>query len=400
MTKIFLIIIFVVVGYFAIKNLQSRGYFDTTLSVLPSAGESVVLATPNPYVGNGKAPKEVQYKVVPFVAGLKIPWSIVFTSKTRMLVTEREGAIRLVENGKLNPKPLITFGETSHSGEEGLLGMVLDPNYDANKLLYVVVAYGKDSNTVEKVIRLRDVGDSIVEDKNILDDIPTAKFHDGGTLRFGPDGKLYVSTGDALSKQNAQKLDSLSGKILRINSDGSIPSDNPFPNSPVYSYGHRNPQGFDWYPSSHVMYETEHGPSTYDGPPGGDEVNVIEPGSNYGWPVVDHERHTDNMVDPKILFTPAFAPASGMFYTGRVFPQFYGNFFFGGLVGEGIMRVVVEPSNPSKVLSYGKLSGVSVGRVRNIAEGPDGFIYFSTSNRDGRGKPRDGDDQIYRLVPQ
>ncbi len=385
-------------GYFLITNLKTRGYFEVPMSVLPTAGESIVLATPKPYIG--KPPREVPYKVVPFVSGLKIPWAMVFTSKTRMLVTEREGSIRSVDNGKLNPKPLIIFGETSHSGEEGLLGMTLDPDYNNNKLLYVVVAYGKASKTVEKVIRLRDVGDSIIEDKNIIDDIPTAQFHDGGALRFGPDGKLYISTGDALSKGNAQKLDSLSGKILRINSDGSIPSDNPFPNSPVFSYGHRNPQGFDWYPQSLVMFETEHGPSTYDGPPGGDEVNVIEAGNNYGWPVVDHERHKDGMTDPKILFTPAFAPASGVFYKGKVFPQFYGNFFFGGLVGQGIMRLTVDQSNPSKVLSYGKLAGIDVGRVRNVEEGLDGYLYFTTSNLDGRGTPRTGDDQIYRIVPQ
>ncbi len=400
MTKFFVFVLVLIGVFFAVRSLQNRGYFETPIQTLPSAGEQVILATPDPKVRNGKTPKVVAYKVVPFVTGLKIPWTIVFTSQNRMLVTEREGALRLVENGKLNPKPLITFGETSHSGEEGLLGMVLDPNYETNKLLYVVVAYGKASKTVEKVVRLRDLGDSIIEDKNILDDIPAAQFHDGGTLRFGPDGKLYVSTGDALNKDNAQSMNSLSGKILRINSDGSIPVDNPFPNSPVYTYGHRNPQGFDWYPLSHVMYETEHGPSTYDGPPGGDEVNVIEAGNNYGWPVVDHERHANGLIDPKILFTPAFAPASGMFYSGKVFPQFYGNFFFGGLVGEGIMRVVVEPSSPSKILSYGKLSDITVGRVRNIAQGPDGYLYFSTSNLDGRGKSHQGDDQIFRIVPQ
>lgn len=398
MKKTLALLIIVIGIFFFVKNLKSRGYFQPSANVLPSAGESVVLATPDPYIG--KTPKEVPYKVVPFVQGLKIPWTLVFTSNNRMLVTEREGTIRVVENGKLREKPLITFGETSHSGEEGLLGMALDPDYQNNKLLYVVVAYGKASNTVEKIVRLRDLGDSIIEDKNIFDDIPSAKFHDGGALRFGPDGKLYVSTGDALSKQNAQSLDSLSGKILRLNSDGSVPSDNPFPNSPVYAYGHRNPQGFDWYPQSHVMFETEHGPSTYDGPPGGDEVNVIEPGNNYGWPLVDHEKHLEGKVDPKIVFTPAFAPASGMFYSGKVFPQFYGNFFFGGLVGEGIMRVVVEQSNPSKILSYGKLAGISVGRVRDVVQGPDGYIYFATSNLDGRGKGRSGDDQIYRIVKQ
>jgi glucose/arabinose dehydrogenase len=239
----------------------------------------------------------------------------------------------------------------------------------------------------------------LVVDKVIFDDIPAAVYHDGGRMRFGWDKKLYVTTGDATVKANAQQTDSVSGKILRLNADGTIPTDNPFYPSPVYSLGHRNPQGLDWYPESRVLWETEHGPSGNDGPLGGDEVNVIEQGENYGWPLVSHTESREGLISPKIVFTPAIAPASGMFYTGKVFPQLKNSFLFGGLKGEGIYQVVVDAKAASQVVSYGKLDGVSVGRVRDVVQAPDGLIYFSTSNTDGRGKPREGDDKILRLAP-
>lgn len=379
---------------------NSRNTSTDTISVSNTDTKMTVVATPDPYVGEKKSTKEVPYKVQEYVGNLNVPWAVVFTSDTRLLVTEREGKVRIIENQKLLENPLVTFSETLPIGEGGLLGIALDPNYQSNKFFYVTIMYRKNGNMVEKIVRVKDSGNTASVDKVLLDDIPAAANHDGGALRFGPDGKLYASTGDAQNKDNAQNKDSLSGKILRLNSDGTIPEDNPFPGSLVYSLGHRNPQGFDWYPQSKVMWETEHGPSGNDGPGGGDETNVIEPGQNYGWPVVSHDQSKDGLVDPKLTFTPAFAPASGMFYKGRVFPQFYGNFFFGGLRGEGIMRVVVELKSPSKVLSYGKLEGINYGRIRNIAEGPDGYIYFTTSNRDGRGSPRSGDDKIYRLVPE
>lgn len=376
--------------------IRYKDYFNPT-GVLLTPGKLITIETPS---ASTISQKEVAYKAEEYVRGLKVPWRIVFTSQSRVLVTEREGQIRAIINGTLQDKPLITFPKVSHSGEEGLLGMTLDPEYETNRYLYVVVSYTKNGKVYQKVVRLKDLETELIEDKNIIEDIPAAEFHDGGHMRFGPDKKLYISTGDALNKQNAQDKSSLSGKILRINSDGSIPNDNPFLNSPVWSYGHRNSQGFDWYPQSMIMFETEHGPSIIDGPAGGDEVNVIEIGENYGWPVAHHDIRKEGMIDPKILFTPAFAPASGVFYTGKVFPQFYGNFLFGGLKGEGIIRVVVDPSSPTKVISYGKLDGINVGRIRDVEVGVDGYIYFTTSNRDGRGTPNEGDDKIYRLVPQ
>lgn len=347
----------------------------------------------------GQMIKEVKYTIVPVAEGLHVPWSIVFTDAQRMLVTERNGNIRIIEQEKLKQESLAVFPEISTRAEEWLMGMALDPEYQQNKYVYVCLAYPKGDNLVDKVIRFRDEGSSISEITTIFDEIPAARFHAGCRLRFGPDGKLYITTGDATKKELAQQLDSLAGKILRINRDGSIPIDNPFPNSPVWSFGQRNPQGIDWQPHTNLLFSTEHGPSLFDGAAGGDEVNLIEKGGNYGWPIVSHEKSEPGLISPLLVFTPAIAPASGMFYRSDYFPQFQNNFLFGLLKGEGIMRVVFSEENPEKVIMYEKLEGIEVGRIREVAEGPNGEIYFSTSNQDGRGETRPGDDKIYKIIP-
>lgn len=342
----------------------------------------------------------VPYQIEVFVSHLHVPWSLVFTAPNRALVTERPGKIRVINDGQLTPEPIRTFPEVSTESEEGLMGMTLDPEYATNRYLYICLAYEKNGQTVDKVIRMTDQGNSLTDDTIILDNIPAARFHAGCRLRFGPDNKLYITTGDATDKQIAQDLNSLGGKILRLNPDGSIPTDNPFPNSPIYSYGHRNPQGLDWHPVSGVLVSTEHGPSGNDGPGGGDEVNVIQKGFNYGWPLVSHTKSRAGLIDPVLVFTPAVAPASGMFYRATTFPQFTNTFLFGVLKGEGIIQVLFDQQQPTKVVSYQKLAGIQAGRIRDVVEGPDGFIYFTTSNQDGRGKPHSDDDQIYRLVPK
>jgi len=353
----------------------------------------------------------VDYTVESFATGLSVPWSIVFTSPTRLLVTERPGRVRVIENGVLQEQPIRVFPEVLTTAEEGLMGMTLDPNYDQNKHLYICIAYEKsalDTNRTTigntsgavKVIRLTDFGDTLADDFIVIDNIPAARFHAGCRVRFGPDGKLYISTGDATNKESAQDMNSLAGKMLRLNSDGTIPADSPFPNSPIFTLGHRNSQGFDWHPETGVLVATEHGPSGNDGPGGGDEVNVISAGGNYGWPIVSHEKSQEGLVDPSIVFTPAVAPASGMFYSSSVFPQLKNTFLFGALRGAGIIQVVLDSSEPDKIISYQKLAGIDVGRIRDVVQGPDGLIYFTTSNTDSRGRPREGDDQIFRLVPK
>jgi glucose/arabinose dehydrogenase len=350
---------------------------------------------------SGSSQKEsVPYKVEEFVTGMQIPWSIAFTSENRMLVTERPGRVRVIENGKLASKPLRTFPEVSTTGEEGLMSLALDPNYEANKHIYISLAYGSGDDLKVKVVRFTDNGNELVDDKIVIDNIPAAQYHAGCRIAFGPDGKLYITTGDATDKAIAQKLDSLGGKILRINSDGSFPNDNPFSGSAVWSYGHRNPQGIAWHPVTGELYETEHGPSVFDGPAGGDEVNHISKGGNFGWPLVSHEKKRDGTISPLLVFTPAEAPGSAMFYNSDVLPQFKNNFFFGSLKGEGLMRVVFDSADSNKVASFEKLLEVKFGRIREVAQGPDGYIYFSTSNRDGRGKPANTDDRIFRILPK
>ncbi|HWP42677.1 MAG TPA: PQQ-dependent sugar dehydrogenase, partial [Blastocatellia bacterium] len=247
----------------------------------------------------------------------------------------------------------------------------------------------------------RETGSGLTDRRVIIENIPAARFHAGTRLRFGPDGKLYITTGDAGQRQLAQRLDSLAGKTLRLNDDGTVPQDNPFAGREgarpeIWSYGHRNAQGLDWQPGTGLQFQTEHGPSGFDGPGGGDEVNIVERGMNYGWPVVHHQESREGMVSPILLYTPAVAPASGMFYRGSAFPEFRGNFFFGCLRGETIIRVALDGR---RVVSQERMLEGQYGRIREVAEGPDGAIYFSTSNRDGRGKPASDDDRIIRLIP-
>ena len=338
----------------------------------------------------------VDYKIVEFARGLYVPWSMVFTSAERMLVSERNGNIREIVNGKLNPNSLIALPEVAEVAESGLMGLTIHPNYYSNKYVYACLTYETAGGMADKIERFIDNGSSLARDRIILDSFPAARFHAGCRIKFGPDGKLYVTTGDATVKQDAQDLNSLAGKILRMNDDGSVPADNPFPGSLIWSYGHRNPQGISWHPESGTLFETEHGPSGNDGPGGGDEVNVVKKGLNYGWPVVSHERSQAGMESPKLVFTPAEAPSGATFYSGKVFPQFKNNFFFTALRGAGLFRVVVNEGNPEEIVSYEKMD-ISFGRIRDVIEGPDGLIYFSTSNRDGRGNVRDGDDKIYRF---
>jgi glucose/arabinose dehydrogenase len=210
---------------------------------------------------------------------------------------------------------------------------------------------------------------------------------------------LYVTTGDATERAIAQELGSLGGKILRIADDGTAPRDNPFAGRAgarpeIWSWGHRHGQGIDWQPGTGTLFESEHGPSGFDGPGGGDEINAIERGVNYGWPIVHHRASREGLRSPLLEFTPAIAPASASFVPAGDSPL-SGNLLVGCLRGEAILRVVLDGA---RVVRHERLVHEEYGRIRDVAAGPDGAVYFSTSNRDGRGRPADEDDRVMRLV--
>jgi glucose/arabinose dehydrogenase len=367
---------------------------------------AVTLACSHPPVGagNGEVESSPQtnstFKVEKVIGGLQVPWSIVWAPDGRMIFTERVGRVRVFENGSLKPQPLFVVPDVEPTGESGLMSVVLHPQFATNHLLYLSYAYAGGGGIRVRVARYREAAEGLVDRKVIIEDIPAAQYHAGCRLRFGPDGKLYVTTGDATQRELAQRLDSLAGKTLRLNDDGSVPNDNPFVGQAnarpeIWTFGHRNAQGMDWQPGSNLMFQTEHGPSGFDGPGGGDEVNIVERGKNYGWPIIHHKQTREGLESPLLEYTPACAPASGMFYRGSVFPQFKGNFFFGCLRGEGLNRLSLDGR---RVIGQ-ELLITKYGRIRDVAEGPDGLLYFSTSNRDGRGTPTSDDDRILRLVP-
>jgi glucose/arabinose dehydrogenase len=283
-------------------------------------------------------------------------------------------------------------------GEGGLLGLALDPQFVQNR--YVYVAYTlrtNDSRYVNRLVRLRDdpASGKGVMDKVLLDDVAAAANHDGGRVKFGPDGKLYWTMGDAQNTSSAQDISSLNGKILRLNPDGTIPADNPG-KSAVYSYGHRNPQGLAWQPGTGRLYATEHGPS---GSPAccRDEVNLIEPGKNYGWPVIMGDQKRDGMISPVIHSgnDTTWAPSGATFVTSG---PWAGSLVFAGLRGQSLYRLTLDPNDPRKVQGFQALLERKYGRLRDVTEGPDGALYVLTSNGDGRGNLPPEGDLVLRLT--
>ena len=329
-------------------------------------------------------------KVEMVANNLSIPWSIDFAPDGRIFFSERTGTLQVIEDGVQKQIMTLDVG----NGEGGMLGIVLDPDFEFNHYIYIYYTYNELLSTKNKLVRYVESNNSLTNEKILLDGIPGASYHDGGRIKFGPDGKLYITTGDAGDPNLSQRLDSIAGKILRINSDGSIPDDNPFSNSPVYSYGHRNPQGIDWDKSG-VLIATEHGPSGWRGV-AHDEVNMIRMGANYGWPDVIGDETKEGMTNP-ILHSgeDTWAPSGAAFYYGNQIPQWNGKYFVASLRGEHLL--VIDFDSDYNVISHDKLFLGEYGRLRDVVNGPDG-LYVLTSNQDGRGVPDNNDDKILRIT--
>ena len=327
------------------------------------------------------------------VTGLEVPWSMAFAPDGRLFVTERPGRLRVVQNGQLLADPAAVFTDAFAVGEAGLLGVALDPDFAQNNYLYLLYTRDRPGESpANRIMRYRELGNTLAEAVVLLDDIPAATSHDGGRLRFGPDGTLYATIGDVREEDDAQDLAALTGKFFRINRDGTTPSSNPRA-SPVYSYGHRNPQGMDWHPVSGELWATEHGDV------GNDELNRVDAGANYGWPRIEGNQTMPGMAGPVLFFSPSIAPSGASFYVGQTIPGFHNDLFFATLRGEHLHRVRFDPADPGRVLSDERLLEGRFGRLRDVVTGPDGALYIATNNRDGRGVPAPGDDRIIRLLP-
>jgi aldose sugar dehydrogenase len=335
----------------------------------------------------------VRLGVQVLLTNLQIPWSLAFAPDGRLFFTERPGRIRVVQNSQLLPQPALTLADVRAIGEGGALGLALHPNFAENRFVYLAyTAVRLDGAAVNRVVRFREANNVLGEMTVLIDNIPAANNHDGSRLRFGPDGRLYITTGDAANPSLSQDLASLAGKILRINDDGSIPADNPY-GTAVWSWGHRHPQGLDWHAATGNLWATEHGES------GNDELNLIVRGANYGWPAIEGSASRAGMNTPVMFFTPAIAPSGLSFYTASRMPLFRDNIFFTALRGMHIHRVVLDTADPTRPAAAERLFSERFGRIRDVITGPDGALYFCTSNRDGRTTPIAADDRIARIVP-
>lgn len=343
--------------------------------------------------GNVIGSRQFPYEIKVITENLYVPWAIAISDDGKIYFTERSGTIRVIEAGKLNPEPLITFTQPFISrGEGGLMGIALDPNYSQNHYMYAMHSYGEENQIFNRVVRLVENNNKASIDKILLDKIPGGQIHDGGRIKIGPDQKLYITTGDAGNSQLAQDVASTAGKILRIELDGKIPKDNPFPNSPVYSLGHRNPEGLAWN-SKNVLYESEHGQSAHD------EINIIKPGENYGWPLVQgNEESTEIMVQKPLIQSgeETWAPSGIAFVTQG---PWQGNLLVANLRGQQLLVISLN-GNGTIVKNVEAYLKNEYGRLREVVQAKDGSIYLTTSNRDGRGNPDKTDDRIIQLIPK
>ncbi len=313
--------------------------------------------------------------------GLVIPWEMAFLDGRRALITERPGRVRLfTTSGGLRPGPVARI-DVSARGEGGLLGLAVDPRFRSNHFVYLYFT----RSTGMKLVRYRYRDGRLRRDALVLDRIRAGVIHDSGRIAFGPDDRLYVATGDAGEPALAQKRRSRNGKFLRLGPRKYRGRD---VHVKPYTLGHRNPQGLDWQPGTGRLFATEHGEV------GNDEVNLIREGRNYGWPRAEGRNH-GRFTGPVVLYENGIAP-SGATFVSKPGSTWTGDYLIGALKGEHVNRVNFRNG---RVAGTSRLFEGRFGRIRTVVEGPGGALYLLTSNRDGRGNPRPGDDRVVRVIP-
>ncbi len=328
------------------------------------------------------SPRLVQMKTTVIAENLNIPWEVVALPDGRFLVTERPGQVLILDQGRIK-----TITPVLHLGEGGLLGMSLHPDFGQNPYVYLYYTYRQGLHIYNRVSRFIFSSDRLVDEQILMDQIPGSVVHNGGRIKFGPDQCLYITTGDALNKASAQDISSMAGKILRIHADGSIPEDNPFPGSPVFSYGHRNPQGLAWHPVTGALYSSEHGPLRQD------EINLISGGQNYGWPIVSCAEGPGKFQDPVLCYADFTLAPSGMSFIPSPGHPREGHLLVAGLRGNMLMYIILDqtgkPMHQIPLLQ-------DHGRLRTVVF-HHGFLYVATNNRDGRGQPHDHSDILIKV---
>jgi glucose/arabinose dehydrogenase len=370
----------------------------TSLSLLAILGTGSALAAPQGPVETEAA----TFEVAEVAGGLSHPWGMAFLPDGDVLVTERPGRLRLVEDGALRPEPVPGLPEVYARDQGGLLDVTLDPAFEENRRIYFAYAHEEGGKTTTRVMRARFSPEGLSEQQVIFEAKPLvdSSKHFGSRLAFGPDGKLYITMGERFSERHeAQDLGSHLGKVLRINPDGSVPQDNPFVNRAgalpeIYSYGHRNPQGLAVNPRTGEVWEQEHGAK------GGDEINILKAGANYGWPEVAYGVNYDGstigtgratapgVVEPLFHWDPSIAPSGMTFYEGDKFPGWQGDLLVGALKFQLVSRLDLDEEG--RVVKEERFLTRELGRIRDVVTGPDGLVYLLTDEDPGG---------LYRLKP-
>jgi glucose/arabinose dehydrogenase len=332
-------------------------------------------------------------RIVKIVSGLEHPWGHAFLPDNRIIITERPGRLRIVESGHLNPEPVAGLPAIAARGQGGLLDVALHPNFVTNQLVYLSYSAAGASGVGTEVARGKLVGNRLEDVEVIFRMTPKSKTgkHFGSRLIFDREGYLYITLGDRGEKKRAQLSDDHAGSVIRLHDDGRVPADNPFVGrqgwqSEKFTLGHRNMQGAAIHPETGEVWTHEHGPQ------GGDEVNIIRPGINYGWPMITYGvnyvtgtqigegTHKAGMAQPLYYWIPSIAPSGMTFYAGDKFPRWQGNLFVGALKDQMLVRLSL---NGEKVVSEERLFKNLLGRIRDVSQGPDGYIYLLTDEADG-----------------